>query len=316
MNHCSNLSAPLTLTQPCEDYNTCYWKWSRWTVCTTECNGGNTTRLAQCFCDNIHFSVSEEYCNPPLWFGPETVPCNSFTCGQTPAFNKLYWISKMDQIHPNWPMESLFNCSHGYDDVDSPKGQSRAKILASPYPAHHKLSDWYYLAKEWITVELNLANGVQFPQEAIPLIHRVKELLENCSGFTPNQLPLVYSLIEKLNRLNNNIGGLSNVDSQISLMDISRTEEIEPEGLKLYWGVTFLYLVIIVCSAAVIITGVIFGVTLYYLRRKTEGLKEEALVLVEESPLAGDMSKPVDLMLEQPLGSVIKDDSTSEEELF
>jgi hypothetical protein len=294
---------------------TCLFKWSKWSVCTAECGGGNITRMPECFCDGQTESVSNDFCNMQEYFGRETVPCNQFACGDVPALNKLYWMSREASIH--WPIEdNVFNCSLGEDPEDSPKGKTYSEILADPYPSSHKCYLWYYLAKEWIAAQLNIANGVKYTVEALQVIKEVGALLEKCQGYTEED-PMLYSLKEKLGRLNNNIGGLSNVDAQTVMMMAGKYDDLENSGER-NSRFTFI-LAIAVPVAAVMIIAFALGLTVYYVRDKTTVAKEE-FESEDDEPLQNSLimseSKPVDVMPleEQTPVPVTKDDS--EEQLL
>jgi len=270
---------------------------------------GNITRTPQCFCDDK--SVSIDFCKKQLFFGRETVPCNQFACGDVPALNKLYWMTREAAI--DWTIEdNVFNCSLGDDPEDSPKGKTYSKILTDPYPSSHKYYQWYYLAKEWITAQLNIANGVKFPQDALQVIKVVGHLLEDCAGYVEDD-PKLYSLKEKLGRLNNNIGGLSNVDAQSGMMMPGNNDLGGERNSRL----TFI-LAIGVPIAAVMIIAFALGLTVYYVRDKTTVAKEE-FESEDDEPLQNSLimseSKPVDVMpLEENPVPMTKDDS--EEQLL
>jgi hypothetical protein len=301
--------------QDCEDTLVpCEFRWSRWSVCTAECGSGNITRIPQCFCDGQTEPVSNDFCNQQEFFGRETVPCNQFACGDVPALNKLYWMSRIDSI--SWPIEdTVFNCTRGNDPEDSPKGKTYSEILADPYPSSHKNYLWYYLAKEWIAAQLNTANGVKFPEEALRVVKEVGMLLEKCDGYTVED-PMLYSLKEKLGRINNNIGGLSNVDIQTKMMLAGNYDN--EKGVEHNSRLTFV-LAIAVPVAAVMIIAFALGLTVYYVRDKTTVAKEE-FESEDDEPLQNSLimseSKPVEVMPleEQSPLPVTKDDS--EEQLL
>jgi len=305
----------LPLVQDCEVYENCYWKWSRWAACSQLCGGGNTTRVPQCFCDAFLTPVPDDKCDINLFYGRETVPCNEFKCGSTPALNKLYWISKDETTH--WPIENrTFNCSQGYDtDADSPMGKTYSQVLSDPYPASHKHFEWYFLAKEWITAQLNIVNGVVFSPEEMDVINTVSVLLEYCKGFTDDQEPLIYALKEKLGRMNNNIGGLSNVDDEVALRTNGRTMRDDASLNRM----TFI-LAIAVPLVAVVIIAVALGLTIYYVRDKTTVAKEEFESEDEEEPLQNTTGMETRLNndqvpLEMEQVPTTRDESTSEEQL-
>jgi len=298
----------------------CEFVWSKWSVCTAACNGGNMTRIPECFCNGqTENSVPNHFCNMQEYFGRETVPCNQFACGHVPALNKIYWMSRIGSI--NWPIVNyVFNCTRGYDPEDSPKGKTYSEILADPSPSSHKNYLWYYLAKEWVVAQLNIANGVKFPVEALQVIKEVGKLLEKCDGYSVED-PLLYSLKEKLGRLNNNIGGLSNVDVQTAMMTAGSIMAGKP-GNEIDGDhnsrLTFI-LAIAVPVAAVMIIAFALGLTVYYVRDRTTVAKEE-FESEDDEPLQNTLimseSKPVDVMPleDQTPVPVTKDDS--EEQLL
>jgi len=302
------------LMQECVEYVNCKWKWSRWTACSEVCGGGNTTRVPQCFCDEIILPVPDDKCDVNLWYGRETVPCNTFVCGGTSAKNKQYWLNRED----TWTIENRrFNCSQGYsdDDPDSPMGKTYEQVLSDTEPATHPHYKWYFLAKEWITAQLNIVNGVVFSPEEMDVINTVSGLLEYCKGFTEDQEPLIYALKEKLGRMNNNIGGLSNVDDEVALRTNGRTVR-DIDSLN---RMTFI-LAIAVPLVAVVIIAVALGLTIYYVRDKTTVAKEEFESEDEEEPLQNTTGMETRLNndqvpLEMEQVPTTRDESTSEEQL-
>jgi len=304
---CADL-VKLPVEQTCEMmYTNCRWKWSRWTLCTTECGGGNTTRVPQCFCDQSMAPVADQLCPAQLYYGREVVSCNQFQCGEVPALNKLYWMAKDETT--NWPIENrIFNCSRGRDEEDSPFGQTYSQVLSDPYPADHKHYEWYYLAKEWVAAQLNMANGVIFSPEALQVIQCVGDLLEDCRGFSDDQIPQIYALKEKLGRLNNNIGGLSNVDAQVAM--VVGAGNSDPNDAHRSSRLTFI-LAIAVPVAAIMVIALALGLTVYYVRDKTrttvefESEDEES----PEVPNENQLNQNVDLDTETE-----KKDSEGEEQ--
>jgi len=280
LDYC-NATQP-AVRQECE----CKWKWSKWSKCTTECGGGNTTRIPVCYCNDEE--VEDAKCDINFYFGRETVSCNEYECGDVPALNKLYWMSVDVE---DWPIENeKFNCSLGFDPSDSPKGATFYDVLSDQYPSAHAHPEWYFLAKEWIAAKLNLANGVQFPLDGIKVILQVGDLLENCSGYSPDLIPQIYASKEKLGRLNNNIGGLENVDSQLSiLLGGNHSSGDDLSSIRL----TFI-LAIAVPLVAILIVAVALGFTIYYVREKTAVAKDKfESEDEEEANLTGQNDLPV-----------------------
>jgi len=263
VKQCNN-TQPI-INQECE----CKWRWSKWSKCTTECGGGNTTRVPVCYCNEVE--VEDSKCDINMYFGRETVSCNEYECGDVPALNKIYWINVAHV--EDWPIENdEFNCSRGFDPVDSPKGLTYYVVLSDPHPATHAHPEWYFLAKEWIAAKLNLANGAQFSTDGVKVIIQVGDLLENCAGYPSDQIPQVYALKEKLGRLNNNIGGLDNVDSQMSMI-LGGTKSKDEDSLSSS-RLTFI-LAIAVPLVALLIVAVALGFTIYYVREKTAVAKDK-----------------------------------------
>jgi len=181
----------------------------------------------------------------------------------------------------NWPIPNRqFNCTKSNDPTDSPKNLTYYDVLADPNAAAHKHPEWYYLAKEWITAILNFANGAKFPADGVQVMVTVGQLLEACGGYNTADLPMIYALKEKLGRLNNNIGGLGNVDSQLNLlMNGNNGNGNRPES---HLG---LFLTIVVPVVAVLIVAVILGFTIYYVRAKTAVVHDKFESEDEEEPL-------------------------------
>jgi len=292
--------------QDCE----CKWIWTRWSKCTAECGGGNTTRIPECNCNGE--LTENKKCDVNYYYGRETVGCNEYKCGNIPALNKLYWMSETDTN--SWPMEnSKFNCSLGEDPEDSPKGKTYYEVLSEPRPSTHKNAAWYSLAKEWITALLNIANGAQFPSDGVKVVIEVGKMLEQCGGFSDGQLPEIYASKEKLGRLNNNIGGLQNVDDQMTLMRGNENLDSDARSSRL----TFI-LAIAVPLGAVLLVAVALAFTIYYVRQKTSVAakdkfesedEEEPLQTTDGNPTAQTEQVPLEM---EPLPPA-KEDSSSEE---
>jgi len=315
-------SSLLIASQYCE----CKWRWSKWSICTARCGGGNTTRIPQCYCNHDQLTSNDSQCEGTLYFGLETVPCNQYECGQVFALNKLYWISGSNI--ENWPIENeVFNCSLGEDPDDTPKGLTFYDILSDPTTTAHKHPEWYLLAKEWITAKLNLANGVDFSSESIQIIQTVGALLDNCAGYSDDQIPQIFTLKEKLGRLNNNIGGLENVDIQTTILigEKTRNDDSREESR------VALILAIAIPLWAVVIVALAVSFTIYYVRQKTATLaidRFESEDDEEGEPLQNEPSgetlassstssaKPVaaDSQITLETIPMIKDDDSTEEE--
>jgi len=281
-----NYTKPV-VQQDCE----CKWRWARWSRCSSECGGGNTTRIPECHCNNELSQDSK--CDNNFYFAREVVSCNEYDCGNVPALNKLYWSSTAPE---NWPIvNEKFNCSKGFDPEDSPKDLTYYDILADPHPSSHLHPEWHLLAKEWITSSLNLANGVNFPLDAQKLILLVGDILEQCTGWPEEELPQIYTFKEKLGRLNNNIGGLDNVDTQLSfVLGGGNQNHGESES-----RITII-LAIAIPLIALLIVAVAITMLVWYVSRKTETVKEKFESEDEDEPL-----KSVDTMANNPTGEAV-----------
>jgi len=116
--------------------------------------------------------------------------------------------------------------------------------------------------------------------------------------------------------LNNNIGGLSNVDAEISLMTGENNAENPESSLS---RMSFI-LAIAVPLAAVVITAIALALTIYYVRDKTTVAKEEFESEDEEEPLQNNTGMETRLNndtvpLEMEQVPTTRDESTSEEQL-
>jgi len=298
-----NSTVPFTQMQ-CE----CKWIWSKWSRCTAECGGGNTTRIPTCFCNNE--LTDDSKCDVNYYFGRETVPCNEYDCGDIPALNKIYWISESAS---EWPIQNdAFNCSKGFDPEDSYVGKTYYNVLSIEDPTTHKHPEWFFLAKEWITARLNEANGVQFTLDSKKIILQVADMLEQCTGWeTPDEIAQIYSIKEKLGRLNNNIGGLSNVDTQLSIVLGKNNQDDDTNR-------TSIILVIAIPLVALVIVALALVLVVYYVRQKTAVAKEKFESEDEDDPLNNmPETKPVDneivLDNQEPLSSHQDGDSDSAE---
>jgi len=275
-----------------EDEQVCGWRWTKWTMCTAECGGGNTTRQQVCVCEGDNVIVGDEWCDPSTRFGNESDPCNAYACGAVPAYNKMYWIYEDEE--GKWPMaDGIFNCSMGVDPndtaADSPKGKSYSSVLLDPSPQDHNHAEWYFIAKEWIAAILNIANGVKFSPDALQAISEIGQLLEYCDGWPTKDIYEVYAGREKLGRINNNIGGLSNVDQEMaflqSLANSNSGSGSSSEGIGSSLTIT---MVIAIPSIAIMIVGIIIGVTVYIVRERNYAVVEKAAFESEDEASEGE----------------------------
>jgi len=289
-----------------DEETVCKWKWTKWTQCSADCGGGNTTRYQVCVCEGANVAVPSTWCDDETLYGVEKTVCNDFKCGGTPAFNKIYWTYKEEQ--GTWPIkDGVFNCSMGVDptDTDSPKGKSYSSVLLDPTPEDHTHSEWYLIAKEWIAAELNIANGVTFTPDALEIISQMGNLLDYCNGWPTQDVYEVYAGKEKLGRLNNNIGGLSNVDAELALLqghsysDQSNSPEESAGNLAL---------LITIPLVAVLIIGVAIGLTVYYVREKRNAVVEQVAFESED-----DASEGEPLQATAPQGVPLETDKTAQQ---
>eukprot|EP01123_Difflugia_compressa_P009616 TRINITY_DN323_c0_g2_i9.p1 TRINITY_DN323_c0_g2~~TRINITY_DN323_c0_g2_i9.p1 ORF type:complete len:309 (-),score=80.27 TRINITY_DN323_c0_g2_i9:257-1183(-) len=262
----------------------CTWKWTRWSRCSAPCGGGNTTRSQVCICEGREVPAPNEWCDEEEYYGNETCECNQYQCGSVPAFNKIYWI---DQL-PDWPIDpqTRFNCSLGYDtnSTDTPKGKTYARVLTDPHPEQHPHFEWYYLAKEWITVRLNIANGVSLSPSALAVVANVAHLLENCKDWPNDQKYVIFAGKEKLGRVNNNIGGLSNVDAQMAILSSSSSSGSDNLSESSSDNNGTLALTILIPVIAALLIGIAVGLTVYYVKEKNNNVVEQAAFESEDEP--------------------------------
>jgi len=258
------------LKRPCDSSKlACNWRWTLWSECTAACDGGNVTREQVCMCDGMRVSAPDDYCDLSQRFGREVAVCNSFACDKTPARSKTYWMEQAEA--GEWPMEdAVFNCSKGFDgNATNPKGKRYSRILLSKDLFGHP--QWLYLAREWIAAKLNLASGVQFPPEILPLLGQAEALLEKCNGWTGKDYYLGVAIKQKLGRTNNNIGGLEHVDEQVARV-IHYTFQQGGADTQSTLG-----LLIAIPAIAIVVIGVIIGLTIYYIREKNNSVVEQAV---------------------------------------
>eukprot|EP01123_Difflugia_compressa_P004974 TRINITY_DN1649_c0_g1_i1.p1 TRINITY_DN1649_c0_g1~~TRINITY_DN1649_c0_g1_i1.p1 ORF type:complete len:374 (-),score=73.11 TRINITY_DN1649_c0_g1_i1:189-1310(-) len=248
------------------DDSVCRWKWTKWSKCTARCEAGNTTRTQVCICTNgvngpDTGPVNDDMCEAGDYYGDETSPCNQFECESVPLFNKIYWT-----ITRPWPMnDASFNCTKSDSTQDSPKDLKYSDILhLDPSTQYNK--EWYYLAKEWIAYQLNLANGAQPLPSSIPINQRVTELLEYCDKL-PATYKEIFTLKEKLGRINNNIGGLSNVDEQMAMWS-SNHEQTQESGEKSAYVMTSFVLMAVIIPLVVLLIVVLVALAVMYRYRK------------------------------------------------
>jgi len=192
-----------------------------------------------------------------------------------------------------WPIpDGTFNCSLGLDTTDSPsdnpKGKTYSEVLADPAPEKHKNFVWYYVAKEWIAAILNVENGAQFTPQAKAVIAQIGVLLQYCDGWPSVDEYEVYGGKEKLGRINNNIGGLSNVDEEMALLSSGGASQYPNTGESQGPNTPTLAVVIAVPLVAVLIIGIVIGLAVYYVREKKNAVVEQAAFESEDEPSEGD----------------------------
>jgi len=297
----------------------CKWKWTKWSGCSRECGGGNTTRKQVCVCRG-YGAAPEDYCIDTPHYGVEICPCNDFPCGDTPAFNKMYWMHKDEEGF--WPMvDGTFNCTLGVDpnvsDHENPRGKKYSEVLRDPEPESYKHYEWYYLAKEWIACRLNIANGAKMTPEAMQVIEEMGKLLEYCNGWPEHDKYDIYAGKEKLGRINNNIGGLSNVDDEMALLTGGgKSGNDEREGSGPNASLT-LVLVVAIPVLAIFILGIVIGLTVYHVREKKAAVQDQAAFESEDEPSEGEplqsnvqdpsLPQEVELESEKPVGDETSD---------
>jgi len=267
----------------------CRWKWTKWSPCTKTCASGNTTRWQVCVCKGYTRAAPDEYCLTMPRYGEETTTCNEFVCGQVPAYNKVYWMIRDDGGY--WPIpDATFNCSMGIDPNDTatdlPRGKKYSQVLEDPEPESHKHFEWYFLAKEWIACKLNLENGAKFTAEAIGIINEIGNLLEYCDGWPTKDQFEVYGGKEKLGRINNNIGGLANVDQQMAMIANGGASANGNTGAPKTSPTLAVF--IAVPLVAILVIGIVIGLAVYYVREKKNAVVEQAAFESEDEPSEGD----------------------------
>jgi len=193
-----------------------------------------------------------------------------------------------------WPIpDGTFNCSLGLDTTDTPsdnpKGKTYSEVLSDPAPEKHKNYVWYYVAKEWIAAILNVENGAQFTPQAKAVIAQIGVLLQYCDGWPTVDEYEVYGGKEKLGRINNNIGGLSNVDEEMALLSSGGVSQYPNTGESQGSSPTpTLAVFIAVPLVAVLIIGIVIGLAVYYVREKKNAVVEQAAFESEDEPSDGD----------------------------
>jgi len=315
------------LTRVCDDGGRpdldCKWKWTRWSTCTRECGSGNTTRRQVCVCqgygNEFYGAAPDEYCIDMVHYGVETCSCNDYPCGDTPAFNKGYWMKKDEDEH--WPIaDGTFNCSLGYDknmtDDENPRGKKYSEVLREPEPQRFQRYEWYFIAKEWIACKLNIANGAKLSPEARQIIDEIGLLLEFCNGWPEMDIYAIRGGKEKLGRINNNIGGLANVDKEMAILSGGgNSMDDEYEGSNR--STVTLVLVIAIPLVAILILGVVIAITVYHVREKKAAVQDQAAFESEDDPSEGEplhgtivqdpLPQDVELESEKPIGDETSD---------
>jgi len=291
---------------------TCRWKWSKWKPCSKSCDSGNTSRVGMCVCDGFDMPFADSQCTDvPNPLDTEVVSCNEHPCGEKAACNKRCWMEILEKNQHNNLTDGIYQCSLGCTTDDTcPKGKTYAQVLTEPVPSMAENAEWYYLAKEWYAAILNQEAGVSLSPLAVEAINNAMILLENCAGWSPEEMQLlamVYVVKEKLNRANNEIGGLDTVDEQVAMMlggeTGTGTDTSESSSQKSLLGVY-----ISIPMAAVAIIAVAIMVAIYYVRRKSYMVVEANEVVVPESSLDNGNE-------EVPLQDQPKEDDSSSEKL-
>jgi len=267
----------------------CKWKWTKWVPCTKPCDTGNTSRWQVCVCQGYSRAAPDEYCLTMPRYGKEATTCNEFACGQVPAYNKGYWILRDDEGY--WPIpDATFNCSHGIDPNDTaddiPRGKKYSEVLKDDEPESHKHFEWYFLAKEWIACKLNMENGAIFTPEATSVITEIGLLLEYCNGWPTKDQFEIYAGKEKLGRINNNIGGLANVDQEMALLENGGASANGNTEAPITSPTLAVF--IAVPLVALLVIGIVIGLAVYYVREKKNAVVEQAAFESEDEPSEGD----------------------------
>jgi len=267
-----------------------------------------------CVCEGFTVPFADSMCeNVPNRLGTETVPCNYYACGLKPACNKRCWMSIFEPNVRNNITDGIFQCSMGCttDVTTCPKGKSYSQVLTEPVPPLAENAEWYYLAKEWYAAMLNQAYGAPLPPLAIQAMNQATQLLQNCAGWGPDEMKLlaiVYALKEKLNRANNEIGGLDQVDDQVANMVGGMSgESNDEEGTNK----SLIGVIIGVPMAAVAIIAVAIMFAVYYVRRKSYVVVAPTETIPPESSLVDNGNEEVPLEHDQQKG----EDSSSEEKI-
>jgi len=119
---------------------------------------------------------------------------------------------------------------------------------------------------------INIFNGFESPQEGIGAIGDAQKLLQNCTGFTSDQMWYVYSAKEKLSRLNNNIGGLGEVDQDLGIpvnvadgdTNVNADDETNPLSQ------TALVVAVVVPIVTVVIVAALVAIGCFMVKRRQE----------------------------------------------
>jgi len=131
-------------------------------------------------------------------------------------------------------------------------------------------------------------NGAQFSNEALAIITEMGALLEYCNGWPNRDQFEVYGGKEKLGRINNNIGGLSNVDQEMALLSSGGASQYPNTEESQGPSTPTLAVVIAVPLVAVLIIGIVIGLAVYYVREKKNAVVEQAAFESEDEPSEGD----------------------------
>jgi len=216
--------------------------------------------------------------------------------------------------------DGTFNCSRGFDpnmtDAENPRGKKYSEVLKEPRPERFQFYEWYFIAKEWVAAKLNIANGAKLSPEATMEIERIGYLLEYCNGWPYYDIYEIYAGKEKLGRINNNIGGLANVDREMALLSGGGSSTDDEDEVKSRSTVT-LILVIAIPLAAILILGVVIAITVYHVREKKTAVQDQAAFESEDDPSEGEplhgtvvqdpLPQDVELESEKPVGDETSD---------
>jgi len=171
-----------------------------------------------------------------------------------------------------WPYPNpQFNCTDGENPRHPKSNRHLTDVLHEVVDQYTYNVEWTYLAKEYAAALINIYNGFETPSEGIAAIDAAQQLLQNCIGYTTNETWYVISAKEKLSRLNNNIGGLSEVDQDLGLLPVIVAHggaNDNTNGDETNVGQSALVVVVVVPIATVVIVAVLVTIGCYVMKRR------------------------------------------------